>query len=187
MTSYHHRAPVPRPASLKQLAYLRYMNVSYPSEIGEPEAHALIRKAERVANYEQWCRLVEKKCAWRTDRFILHPRLFLHEFQVYYHQELPVLLRAHLVHHMPSTMRWPTLGTVRECMKMLSKSEPDWWHSATLQDHFMEYYLQWDSTRRGKSEPKPEALWDQLKGAISVLSGLAPELMKPAKPQAATA
>lgn len=183
MTSYHHRTPVPRPASLKQLAYLRYMNVSYPADIGEAEARDMIHKIEHATDYDQWHRLVEKKCAWRTDRFILHPRLFLHEFQVYYHQDLPVQLRAHLVHHLSATLRWPTLGSVRECMKALTKSEPTWWQSPIVNDHFMEYYQEWDRVRRAKTEAKPEALWDQLKGAISVLSGLTPDLlhMRPGK------
>ena len=180
MMTYHHRTPVARPASPKKLAYLRYMNVPYPVEMDEDEANALIQNMENVSSYDAWSRLLEKKCTWRTDRFILYPTLFRNEFQIFHEKELPQALKNYLFEEAPtSSLRRLSLANVRDCMKELDNAEPLWWQSAHVQEDFMKHYLQREQAMHHKEDGTLPLLWEQVKGAVSALSALTPSLFKP--------
>lgn len=177
--TYHHRTPSTRPASPKKLAYLRYMQMPYPAEMDEEAAERLIQELENVSNYEGWSRLLDKKCAWRTERFILHPTLFRNEFQIYHEKELPHALKSYLFEEAPtSSLRRLSLANVRDCMKELDKTEPLWWQSPKVQEDFMQYYLQREKALRQKEEGGLPLLWEQVKEAVSALSALTPNLFK---------
>lgn len=166
MDVYHHRSRRPRPASPKQLAYLLYMGVAHSTDLGYAEAEALIHRLEKTASYEEWQKLVEKKCTWRIDRFILHPSLFLHEFQVFYHQELPEILCEHLRNHLPQLREWPTLAKVHDCLLDLARERPNWWQQPGIREQFLAYYMVW----RTRSRPSRLAItWQHLQNAAAFL------------------
>jgi hypothetical protein len=169
---------------MQQLAYLRYMGVQVPEDLDETGAETLARKLDHVESYEEWRALVDRKYTWRTNRFLLHPKLFRAEFEVFYHQELPSQLKTFVFHHAPPTIRRISLPAVQESMKNLSAKVPGWWHQPRYQERFLEQYLKDEADRPAPAEPgPPQVLWHQFKELLAAFTCPAPGLPAPATPR----
>lgn len=171
-----------RQASPKQIAYLSFMGVRGAERLTRDQASERIQTIFDAPDHDDWKRLNELQETWKTQRFILHPKLYEGEFARFLSEELPDVLRGYVRSKIVGASEKLTRPKSRQVIMSYMAEDANWWRSPDRNAQFLERLRTMhpgccDGRSPEKSAKRAQPIRMQSKGAGCLLIFLLPALM----------